>query len=810
MTMTRAGSVVRRALSAVVIAVVVTGWAAPTAIAQQLRPVYQVFAFGDSYASGEGAPGIPGNYDAGGDNGRRAVWSGTGADLSFTGDVETGSEGAQRCHRSPRATAPLAVKLVEQDFPRVEFNFRSFACSGAKIDIGVLGRYQGIERPDRGEPDKSDKVVRSQIDQANAALEGARPLDQVLMNIGGNNMAFGTILGNCIELPPPRSDPCSPKSFSPTGEGGDETADLFATGAGSEDEGSIGVNKVERLFLRMRNAFSGPGQVGDPKLRRAPRSVLVTGPPDVIAGGTDDCRPRDGFYDYEERLSEPEEQWFAAEVLPTFVRTIRDATAAADRRGSDRWGFVDESPAFTQGLCALSDNRINRNADALARQGFFRSFTGALRVSAGFAHPTEQGYADMAKLLAPRMEEEVVSRFVPNGSRVTPDDKRELSGGVRMVVVPVSGRDFTAMPAVRATMVETYRTRNSNTPSDTVDYVAPAGNSVGVVRVLGKACGHPVNTSGTTAPIGCAAESEVLLRVGTPGTPTLSSVSRSEEGLVSLRFEKSSGGPALRRFVVRIVKPTIDRSDGARDPACGMVNPGSTQPGGPRQTQEPGRRVDGDCRGGSPPNLPPTLIPLDGDLRTAAVPGGAEDAFSIQECTDRGCGPFSAARNPARQPGFVPQEQVRRDPNGLVQARIARTVSRSSRTRLFVGWHAWKGWRALRSIDVEVRDDAGALARFALDPRTGRVRFSGRGGATRRVVARSPGRRAPKREVRSGGVRFDAPRARMVRVPATAAFELPLTLGAGAVKGPARIVMSATARSGKRQRPLTAATFTIG
>jgi len=126
-----------RSMILCVLALLATATFATAAGADQ-RPPCRVVAFGDSYAAGEGAPGTPGVYDADGTHPHpRAVWSGSDADTAFTGDAETGTRGARRCHRSPRATAPRAVKALITRFPDIDFTFRPFACSGAAIDVGV-------------------------------------------------------------------------------------------------------------------------------------------------------------------------------------------------------------------------------------------------------------------------------------------------------------------------------------------------------------------------------------------------------------------------------------------------------------------------------------------------------------------------------------------------------------------------------------------------------------------------------------------------------------------------------------------------
>src|SRR4051794_24497655 len=93
-------------------------------------PIFRTMTFGDSYASGEGAPAAPGSYGSDGANlgtSTRADWDGSSTDTAFTGDTATA---ARRCHRSPKATSPQAVQRLSLTFPEITFSFRSFACSG--------------------------------------------------------------------------------------------------------------------------------------------------------------------------------------------------------------------------------------------------------------------------------------------------------------------------------------------------------------------------------------------------------------------------------------------------------------------------------------------------------------------------------------------------------------------------------------------------------------------------------------------------------------------------------------------------------
>src|SRR6478672_11439489 len=77
-----------------------------------------VVSLGDSVASGEGNP----------DPGRIGFhWL------------------EQRCHRSLRSGAAQAARAVEQGDRHSDVTFVPLACSGATIDVGLLGAYDGVQ-----------------------------------------------------------------------------------------------------------------------------------------------------------------------------------------------------------------------------------------------------------------------------------------------------------------------------------------------------------------------------------------------------------------------------------------------------------------------------------------------------------------------------------------------------------------------------------------------------------------------------------------------------------------------------------------
>ena len=116
-----------------------------TAAGADERPPYRVVAFGDSYAAGEGAPGTPGVYDA---DGTTQTARGVVRERCRHGlHRRRRDRDARRAALPPLAAGDRAAsgKALITRFPDIDFTFRSFACSGAAIDDGVMAPYDGAE-----------------------------------------------------------------------------------------------------------------------------------------------------------------------------------------------------------------------------------------------------------------------------------------------------------------------------------------------------------------------------------------------------------------------------------------------------------------------------------------------------------------------------------------------------------------------------------------------------------------------------------------------------------------------------------------
>lgn len=124
-----------------------------------------VLVLGDSYASGEGNP-------------RNVMsWIRRGGAIDPYWDDDP-------CDRSARAAPAQAALALEKASPRMSVTVVHVACAGATVGAGILGPQTGAGQQ------------TSQIEQATALLRG-RPVDLVLLSVGGNDVGFGEILRAC-------------------------------------------------------------------------------------------------------------------------------------------------------------------------------------------------------------------------------------------------------------------------------------------------------------------------------------------------------------------------------------------------------------------------------------------------------------------------------------------------------------------------------------------------------------------------------------------------------------------------------------
>ncbi len=159
-----------------------------------------IVSIGDSVASGEGNPDKPQQIE-------RIL----GVPWVTEGPVWADT----RCHRSAKSGPARAALAMEYADDHTSVTFISLACSGAKIDKGLLEGYRGIEPP----PGSSDSDFPSQIDQLAGMLcpngnacsrDDQRQIDALFISIGANDLDFSGILTKCAEdIIDPGAPPCS-------------------------------------------------------------------------------------------------------------------------------------------------------------------------------------------------------------------------------------------------------------------------------------------------------------------------------------------------------------------------------------------------------------------------------------------------------------------------------------------------------------------------------------------------------------------------------------------------------------------------
>jgi hypothetical protein len=386
---------------------------------------YQMFTIGDSYASGEGAPDVDGQYDDNGDLvGQFEDW-----DTRFDGSPATPgpNQDSTRCHRSgTTSTSAVARSVLATQFPDVSFNWVSVACSGGSIvqtgkirndpppvnKGGVLTGYDGADDLRKRNIPKSSlspAVYPPQLSQINTIL-AARPsgptrrIDALVMNLGGNDAGFGEVITACLNI-----------NFLDGTSWGDcnnneEVADFLS--------GSL--STLNGRFNRLAASLRGEPVSPDPKLNQQPADVFLTAAPNPLRATASTYCNRQPEGNYEEELTGAESEWVEANVVnPLNARFATEATQHG-------WELVNAhvNTFFGHAICS-PDNWINQNLQALRRQGELDETEGVpIAVSGGIAHPNRSGFAAIGGALAADMRPYVVDRYTPNSAPVTTTTSR--------------------------------------------------------------------------------------------------------------------------------------------------------------------------------------------------------------------------------------------------------------------------------------------------------------------------------------------------------------------------------------------------
>ncbi len=153
-----------------------------------------IVSIGDSVASGEGNPDQSATWD---EPLIRSCWNllpGTHCLEVLYADPVWHD---QRCHRSAKSGPALAAKALEDADPHTSVTFVSFACSGATIDEGLLGAYEGREPAYPLLPPQLDAVMQLLCGSRNCDQPSDPVIDALLITIGANDVDFAPIIVAC-------------------------------------------------------------------------------------------------------------------------------------------------------------------------------------------------------------------------------------------------------------------------------------------------------------------------------------------------------------------------------------------------------------------------------------------------------------------------------------------------------------------------------------------------------------------------------------------------------------------------------------
>ena len=185
-----------------------------------------IIGVGDSLSSGEGSPDIART------TGVREKWE------------------DRRCHRSARSWQALFAKKLEDDDPQTSVTFVHQACSGATIPSGLLGGYAGIETG-------PSTALPPQVSESQRLIGGRKP-DALMMTIGVNDLAFGSVISFCVKYPR-----CYNRTFENNKPLSASTVDRLATLPGlyrQLAQALQGFMSPERVFaMQYPNIIAKPG-----------------------------------------------------------------------------------------------------------------------------------------------------------------------------------------------------------------------------------------------------------------------------------------------------------------------------------------------------------------------------------------------------------------------------------------------------------------------------------------------------------------------------------------------------------------------
>ncbi|MEU6744424.1 SGNH/GDSL hydrolase family protein [Streptosporangium sandarakinum] len=154
-----------------------------------------IVSIGDSLASGEGNPDLPGEYIPHREHVKYTAGLIDGK-ITSAREIRPAQWMDRRCHRSARSGPARAAQAIEEADPHTSVTFLSFACSGAEIRHLWADRYKGTVPV-------GSTLLPTQVDAVSSAVQAgtkdARPIDALLVTAGINDLHFSDIVLACAQ-----------------------------------------------------------------------------------------------------------------------------------------------------------------------------------------------------------------------------------------------------------------------------------------------------------------------------------------------------------------------------------------------------------------------------------------------------------------------------------------------------------------------------------------------------------------------------------------------------------------------------------
>src|SRR5206468_1580142 len=113
------------------------------------------------------------------------------------------------CHLSLYSYQSRAALALAIENPHLSVTYYPLGCTGATIEVGMLGPQAARERPKSGNT-TFPPTVRSQIEQLSGYLVSgnnpARRPDLILLTVGGNDLKFAGLVADLLISENPERD----------------------------------------------------------------------------------------------------------------------------------------------------------------------------------------------------------------------------------------------------------------------------------------------------------------------------------------------------------------------------------------------------------------------------------------------------------------------------------------------------------------------------------------------------------------------------------------------------------------------------